>query len=236
MTDCHLTEKRLAIKGVLFDLDGTLADTAPDMIEALNISLAQFGFAAVNSCELRYQSSHGSLALVQTALPEQNETMHAQVQSALLKNYPQVNGKHCQLFAGLDAFLNLLSEQNIPFGVVTNKPARFTRPLMIKMGFDKRMPTIVSGDSTLHSKPHTAPMLLAAQQLSVKPEQILYLGDAERDMQAAKACGMHAGLAEWGYIGPDDAIIEWPSDVSFGDPYVLSRWLKNQLSIYTSTT
>ncbi|GIU15043.1 haloacid dehalogenase [Shewanella sp. c952] len=231
MTDCHLTNKRLTIKGVLFDLDGTLADTAPDMIEALNISLAQFGFAAANSSELRYQASHGSLALVQTALPEQNEAMHAQVQSALLNNYPQVNGKHCQLFTGLEIFLELLSEHDIPFGVVTNKPARFTRPLMIKMGFEKRMPTIISGDSTLHSKPHTAPMQLAAQQLSVQPEHILYLGDAERDMQAAKASGMHAGLAKWGYIGPNDAINDWPSDISFEDPNSLTEWLKNHLSI-----
>ncbi len=231
MTDCHITVKQPAINGVLFDLDGTLADTAPDMIEALNISLAQFGFPAVNSCELRYQASHGSLALVQTALPLQDEAMHAQVQSALLENYPQVNGKHCRLFAGLDGFLNLLSEHGIPFGVVTNKPARFTRPLMIKMGFEKLMPTIISGDSTLHSKPHTAPMLLAAQQLSVSPDQILYLGDAERDMQAAKACGMYAGLAKWGYIGPSDVITEWPSDISFIDPDDLSKWLKNHLNI-----
>lgn len=231
MTDSHKADKQLAIKGVLFDLDGTLADTAPDMIEALNISLAQFGFPIVSSRELRYQASHGSLAMVQTALPTQDEDMHAQVQSALLNNYPQVNGKHCQLFAGLELFLQLLSEHDIPFGVVTNKPARFTRPLMIKMGFTKRMPTIVSGDSTLHSKPHTAPMQLAAQQLSVQPEHILYLGDAERDMQAAKASGMHAGLAKWGYIGPNDAINDWPSDISFEDPYVLTQWLKNHLSI-----
>lgn len=223
--------KPLTIKGVLFDLDGTLADTAPDMVEALNISLTQFGFPTVSISELRFQASHGSLAMVRTALPTKDEDTHVQVQSALLKNYPQVNGKHCQLFAGLDIFLALLSAHEIPFGVVTNKPAKFTRPLMIKMGLEEMMPSIVSGDTTLHSKPHTAPMKLAAQQLSVRPDQILYLGDAERDMQAAKASGMHAGLAKWGYIAPTEAIEDWPSDISFEDPEALTDWLKNQLGI-----
>ena len=231
MTKAAQLHKPIAtIKAVLFDLDGTLADTAPDMIEALNMSLAQFGFAAANSDELRYQASHGSLAMVKTALPNQAHETQQKVQAALLANYPKVNGKHCELFNGLDLFLTLLTKHAIPFGIVTNKPARFTRPLMNKMGFDKQMPTIISGDTTLFSKPHTAPMLLAAQQLAVYPSDILYLGDAERDMQAAKAAGMHAGLAMWGYIGPNDAIKNWPPDMTFKQPDDLTRWMEQHLS------
>lgn len=230
MTDDKHSKKHLAIKAVLFDLDGTLADTAPDMIDALNISLSQLGYSTVTYSQLRNEASHGSLAMVRAALPNANDDIQRKVQLALLDNYEKVNGNNCDLFTGLWPFLRLLKQHNIPYGVVTNKPARFTRPLLIKLGLDKQMPAIVSGDTTLYSKPHTAPMLLAAQQIGVSCEQILYLGDAERDMIAARATNMHAGLAAWGYIAPNDDIENWPADICFANPNELIKWFSLQFN------
>ncbi|MFT5789829.1 MAG: 2-phosphoglycolate phosphatase [Shewanella sp.] len=230
MTDSSNAKKHLAIKAVLFDLDGTLADTALDMVEALNISLIQFGYSTITYSKLRNVASHGSLAMVQAALPGANDDIQRQVQLALLDNYEKVNGNNCDLFPGLWPFISLLRLNDIPYGVVTNKPARFTRPLLIKLGLDKQMPAIVSGDTTLYSKPHTAPMLLAAQQLGISAEHILYLGDAERDMVAAQASNMHAGFAGWGYIAPHDDIEKWPIDICFGNTDELLKWFELQLN------
>ncbi|PKG57356.1 MULTISPECIES: HAD family hydrolase [unclassified Shewanella] len=230
MTDSNPSTKHRAIKAVLFDLDGTLADTAPDMVDALNISLTQFGYSTVTLSQQRNVASHGSLAMVRAALPNANDDIQRQVQLALLENYEKVNGNNCDLFPGLWPFLSLLKLNDIPYGVVTNKPARFTRPLLIKLGLDKQMPAIVSGDSTLYSKPHTAPMLLAAQQIGVSCQHILYLGDAERDMVAARAANMQAGLAAWGYIAPNDDINAWPTDICFANSDELMKWFTLQLN------
>lgn len=230
MTDKNCAFKHRPIKAVLFDLDGTLADTAPDMVDALNISLHEQGYSTVTYNQLRNSASHGSLAMVQAALPDASEDIQLQVQLALLDNYEKINGNNCDLFHGLRPFLSLLTRHDIPVGVVTNKPARFTRPLLIKLGLDKQMSAIVSGDSTFYSKPHTAPMLLAAQQMGVSADHILYLGDAERDMVAARASNMVAGLAKWGYIGANDNISTWPTDINFDDPDALTIWLKDQLN------
>ncbi|GIU17145.1 MULTISPECIES: HAD family hydrolase [unclassified Shewanella] len=205
----------LRIKGVLFDLDGTLADTAPDMIEALNLSLEANGHSRVPFEQIRDSASHGSIAMIKAALPQLDEKYIGELQQALFDNYERINGDDCRLFAGLDRLLDTLNGLCIPYGVVTNKPARFSRPLLNRLGLTAKMPAVISGDTTHYSKPHTAPMHLAAQQLRVLPEHILYLGDAERDLVAAKAANMISGLALWGYIGVNDDVSLWPADLSF---------------------
>ncbi|MCG9730778.1 HAD-IA family hydrolase [Shewanella sp. Isolate13] len=205
----------LCIRGVLFDLDGTLADTAPDMVEALNISLESRGHPRVPFDQIRASASHGSIAMIKAALPLIDEQGVPELQQLLFDNYERINGDDCNLFQGLDRLLDTLSQLSIPYGVVTNKPARFSRPLLNRLGLTAKMPTVISGDTTLHAKPHTAPMRLAAQQMNVLPEHILYLGDAERDLVAAKAANMISGLALWGYISHDDDISSWPADLSF---------------------
>ncbi|WP_108946584.1 HAD family hydrolase [Shewanella halifaxensis] len=211
MTEVNVSQ----VKGVLFDLDGTLADTAPDMIAALNMALQANGYNQVGFDALRASASHGSVAMIKTALPDITDELVPVLQQSLFDHYQQINGDNCQLFSGLDLLLARLTELKIPYGIVSNKPARFTRPLLNRLGLTANMPTIVSGDTTRHSKPHTAPMLLGAQQLNVAPQHILYLGDAERDMVAAKAAGMISGLAQWGYISSSDMIDEWPADIRF---------------------
>jgi phosphoglycolate phosphatase len=213
------------VKGVLFDLDGTLADTAPDLVQALNLSLQDVGIAAQPLAAMRYAASHGSFALVDAAIPDAAEDLRSHVQQGLLAHYQRINGDHSQLFIGMAALLDWLELNTLPFGVITNKPARFCRPLLKRLNLHLRMPVIISGDSTRHAKPHTAPMLLGAQQLKCSPETILYLGDAERDLLAAKAAGMLGGVALWGYLGGDDKPAQWPALAHFASPTELHHRL-----------
>lgn len=218
------------IKGVLFDLDGTLADTAPDLVQALNLSLEDVGIAPQPLAAMRVAASHGSFALVDAAIPDAPDTLRTQVQQGLLAHYQRINGDHCALFTGIAALLDWLELTQLPFGVITNKPARFTRPLLRKLNLHLRMPVIISGDSTKYAKPHTAPMLLGAQQLNCAPEQILYLGDAERDLLAAKAAGMLGGVALWGYLGVNDKPLQWPAHAHFANPTELHQTLIEALA------
>ncbi|WP_299491744.1 HAD-IA family hydrolase [uncultured Shewanella sp.] len=217
------------IKGVLFDLDGTLADTAPDLIQALNLSLNDFGFPKQSISSMRSAASHGSLALVNAAQPDLPSEQKTAIQKRLLTHYHHINGDNTEIFDGLDAVLSLLDSKNIPYGVVTNKAARFARPLLDSLQLTQRMRTIISGDSTFNAKPHTAPMWLAAQQMGCAPHTILYLGDAERDLIAAQNANMIGAVALWGYISQDDLPNNWPAKHYFEAGKCLEKWLAEQL-------
>ncbi|MPY23784.1 HAD family hydrolase [Shewanella sp. YLB-07] len=222
----HLDEaSNVRVKAVLFDLDGTLADTAPDLVAALNMSLAELGYPQVSLEEMRHIASDGSMALAKAALPDVSEEVHLKAQQLLLSFYAEVNGQFCRLFAGIAELLEHLDHRGIPFGIVTNKPARYTRPLIAALGLTQSMKTVISGDSTLYPKPHTAPMLLASQQIERKSQEILYLGDAKRDLVAARASGMLGGVALWGYIGETDTPENWPSDYHFDSPLDVLKFL-----------
>jgi N-acetyl-D-muramate 6-phosphate phosphatase len=207
------------IKAVLFDLDGTLVDTAPDLIEALNLSLETAGFERQQPEFIRPFASHGSMAMVNAAIAFASEEIKAQVRQGLLEHYQIINGQQSQLFDGIAPLLAQLKALGLPIGVVTNKPARFARPLIDALGLNAQLDTIISGDSTLYSKPHTAPMLLAAQQIAVAPAHILYLGDALRDLQAAHNANMQGGIALWGYLARDDEPASWPSRYQFNSAF-----------------
>ncbi|MCG9736630.1 HAD-IA family hydrolase [Shewanella insulae] len=214
------------IRGVLFDLDGTLVDTAPDLVLALNLALKDFGLPGESLENIRFAASHGSLALVNAAQPHLNDEEKATIQQGLLDHYHKVNGQAARLFDGMVSLLDHLNERRIPFGVVTNKAARFARPLLHRLELAHKMPAIISGDSTTQSKPHPAPMRLAASQLSVCCEQILYLGDAKRDLEAARNSDMLGGIAHWGYIGNNDQAHLWPHDFGFDTPLAVLELLK----------
>lgn len=218
------------INGVLFDLDGTLADTAIDLVTALNLSLNDFGYSTHPVESLRHAASHGSMALVNAAQPHVSDEQKRVLQQGLLSHYQNVNGQHCVLFDGMAQLLAKLEQLQLPFGIVTNKPARFTRPLLDALQLTHRMQAVISGDSTLHAKPHTAPMLLAAQQLRCQPANILYLGDAERDLLAAQAANMAGGVALWGYLSAIDRPSTWPAVAHFTHPLEILSFVEQRQS------
>ncbi|MCG9696710.1 HAD-IA family hydrolase [Shewanella sp. Isolate11] len=217
------------INGVLFDLDGTLVDTAPDLVCALNLALKQYGYPTKSLDEVRDAASNGSLALVNAAQPHLNNDEKRLLQQALLHHYQTVNGEQAVFFDGIEPLLDYLKGQQIPCGIVTNKAACFARPLLQRLNLIHQMPAIVSGDSTKYSKPHPAPMLLAAQQIQRQPESIIYLGDAKRDLEAARNSNMLGAIAMWGYIGKNDDPNFWPQDFMLQHPLELISLLKNDI-------
>ena len=213
------------IKGVLFDLDGTLLDTALDMTEALNALRAQEGLGALSNETVRCQVSHGGHALVRlgfgTLPPEEHEAMRTR----LLSIYRQQLAKHTQLFEGGDEMLTEIERRGLSWGIVTNKPGWLTDPLLVEVNLHKRARAVVSGDTLAERKPHPMPLLHAAATMGVDPAHCVYVGDAERDMQAAKAAGMYALVAGFGYLGDDDRADTWFSHGWLHTPLDLIYWL-----------
>ena len=214
-----------AIRAVLFDLDGTLLDTALDMCEALNRLRAEENLAPLPFDAVRCQVSHGGHALTRlgfgTLPPDEHETMRMR----LLNIYRKQLAKHTRLFAGGDSMLDELERRGLAWGIVTNKPGWLTDPLLVEVNLHERAHAIVSGDTLAHRKPHPAPLLHAAEKMGVPPAECVYVGDAERDMQAAQAAGMFALVARFGYLGADDRADTWFSHASLDSPLELIDWL-----------
>lgn len=221
-----MTMPNSTILGVLFDLDGTLVDTAPDLVAALNLALHDFDYPSVALEDVRDAASNGSLALITAAQPTLNAKRKAELQQALLTHYQRINGDHARLFDGITEVLHYLMDNGIAFGVVTNKAARFARPLLATLRLGQQplidyMSSVISGDTTTQGKPAAAPMLLAAQQLGCHAHNIIYIGDARRDLEAAQNSHMVGAIAMWGYIAADDNPTHWPHQVRFDKPQAI---------------
>lgn len=200
-------------KAVLFDLDGTLADTALDLAYALNQTLTHYGMPEMPYAEIRPVVSHGGIALIKLGFKMQpEESGFEERRQYLLKIYEDNLCRETVLFEGMADVLKALEQRDIAWGIVTNKPAWLTDPLMSQMGLDKRTNCIISGDTCKNKKPHPEPLLYACKLLNVAPEDSWYIGDAGRDMQAGRAAGMATIGACYGYIYPDDPISSWDSD------------------------
>ncbi|RLV61210.1 HAD family hydrolase [Parashewanella curva] len=206
------------IKGILFDLDGTLLDTAKDLTYALNLSLADHGYAPVSEQLVKESVSQGSLIICQTALPTQPVEIQLRVQKTMLKHYQDVSGHKTDFFNGIDSLINRLDCHGLSYGIVTNKVAKFARPLVAKFELFTQNTTLISGDSTTHNKPNAQPMLLAAQQLNLLSSDIIYVGDSRTDIYAAKNAGMKSAIATWGYISSGEKISDWNADLILNDP------------------
>lgn len=203
----------MQIQAVLFDLDGTLADTALDLGGALNALLREKGLPEKSMAQIRPHASHGSGALVTlgTGLTAEHPEFQSYRQ-AYLAQYEQCFDKETVLFDGVHDLLTQLHERGIKWGIVTNKPETFTHRLLPKLGFRQPVSVVVSGDTCDEAKPSTKPMLFACEKLGIAPEHCLYVGDAERDMLAGRNAGMVTVLAEWGYIADDDDTESWLYD------------------------
>jgi phosphoglycolate phosphatase len=188
-------------RAILFDLDGTLADTAPDLAGALNQMRSKRGLAPTPYEVLRPVASAGARGLIGAAFRLQpGDADYEELRVEFLDNYAQALAVESSLFDGVLELLQALSQRNLAWGIVTNKAARFTDLLVPQIGLAKAG-CAVSGDTTPHSKPHPEPLLEATRRLSLPPQQCWYVGDDLRDIQAGHAAGMITIAAAWGYCG-----------------------------------
>ena len=198
------------IRAVLFDLDGTLVDTAPDLGHALNLQRARYGLAPLAADVIRPQASHGARGLLGLGFGvTADDSRFAPLREEFLQLYADNICCHSKPFPGILELLDALERRGLAWGVVTNKPARFTEPLMSVLDLAERAACIISGDTCPQPKPHPAPMLAAAELCGLAPEQCLYVGDAERDVEAASAAGMRTLVAAWGYLDAADQPQNW---------------------------
>lgn len=198
---------------ILFDLDGTLVDTAPDLGLALNMQRGMHGLPPLPMATIRPYASHGSIGLLSVGFgltPEHPDfpAMRAQY----LDTYDQVFVRSPILFPGIAELLARLEAQGLAWGVVTNKPRRFTQPLMRAVALDGRAACIIAGDDAVLAKPQPDTLLLACQVTGKQPADCLYVGDAERDIVAAAAAGMRSVVALYGYIDAHERPQEWGAD------------------------
>jgi phosphoglycolate phosphatase len=204
--------------GVLFDLDGTLLDTAPDMIGAVNALRAEEGLPEIPFDQLRPHVSHGAARLVQVGFGCSSGDRFQVLRGRFLDLYRGCLAGGTRLFDGLDAVLDWLESRRIPWGVVTNKPGWLTDPLLAELKLAPRAACVISGDSLAEKKPHPLPLLHAAALLRLAPARCAYVGDAERDIQAGRAAGMRTCVAAFGYLGEDDDPSAWLPDAIAESP------------------
>ena len=212
---------------VLFDLDGTLLDTAPDMAAALNVLLQEENKNPLPFESIRPLVSHGSRGLLELGFglsPDMEE--YPRLQERLLVIYSQALALHTTLFDGMETVISALEKHAIPWGIVTNKPGWLTEPLLVQLKLDKRSACTVSGDTLAKRKPHPEPLLYACQGLDIQPQRSVYVGDAERDIEAGKAAGMKTIVASYGYIQAHEQPQTWQADALITAPAELMTILK----------
>jgi N-acetyl-D-muramate 6-phosphate phosphatase len=210
------------IDTILFDLDGTLVDTAPDLGYALNIQLARHGKPTLSDAAIRPFASHGSKGLLGLGFGiTPKDTDFSAKREEYLNIYDEVFTRSPKLLEGMDNLLQVIENKKLKWGIVTNKPRRFTQRLVESMELHQRAACIVSGDDASKPKPSPETLLLACKQLGAKPQQCVYVGDAERDIQAGKAAGMKTVVALFGYIDTSDKPHEWGADALIETPNLL---------------
>ena len=214
------------IRTILFDLDGTLADTALDLGYALNTLLQEHGKPTLPHADIRPVASHGAAGLIELGFGVARDTPRfAPLRERFLSIYKTHLTRETRLFPGMPMLLDQLAGRGINWGIVTNKPAFLTDPLVEQLGLHDDAVCVVSGDTTANRKPHPEPMLHACQLAGSKPEECLYVGDAERDIEAGNAAGMQTLVALYGYIGAQDHPETWGANGLIQNPQDILTWL-----------
>lgn len=217
MTD--LSHGKIPVKAVLFDLDGTLADTAPDLAYALNETLRHFGHRPLRYEKIRPVVSYGGMALIKLGFGiEPSHPEFENYRQFLLDVYEKNICKETRLFDGMENLIQVLEQNQVAWGIVTNKPAWLTDPLMMAMKLNHRAATIISGDTCQNNKPHPEPILCGCKEAGVLPEETVYIGDAERDIEAGRSAGCMTAAALFGYIQEEDEPALWQADINIQHP------------------
>ncbi|MGV8823422.1 HAD-IA family hydrolase [Methylibium petroleiphilum] len=210
---------RFSVRAVLFDLDGTLADTAPDLGGALNRLRERRGLPALPISQLRPVASAGARGMLGAGLgmhPGDDDYETARVE--FLTEYEAALDRDTRLFDGVAGCLASLAQCGLSWGIVTNKATRFTGPVVAGLGLDRLTSVVISGDTTPHAKPHPAPLFEACRRLGVAPREAVYVGDDLRDIEAARAAGMPAIAAAYGYLGATPDLDAWGADAVIATP------------------
>jgi phosphoglycolate phosphatase len=213
---------------LLLDLDGTLLDTAPDMGGALNLLRAEHGLEPLPAHVIRPMVSHGAMRLVALGFPEATGDAFESLRLRFLELYAANLAVGTRLFPGFEDVLESLESRGLPWGIVTNKPGWLTDPLLAALGLDRRAACAVSGDTVSERKPHPLPMLHAARLVGVDPGRCVYVGDAERDIQAGRAAGMTTVVAAYGYISAGEDPLQWQPHGVVTSPDELLRWMEHR--------
>lgn len=203
---------------VLFDLDGTLLDSAPDMLATANEMLAERQRPALSLAQLRPVVSKGSRAMLAVAFPELDEVARNALVAEFLQRYEALIGRHACLFDGVAEMLRALEQAGTVWGVVTNKPEYLARLILPQLGWEQRCAVLIGGDTLAERKPHPLPLQVAAQRIGFGAEQCVYVGDDERDIVAARAAGMPSVAALWGYRLEQDDPQRWGADRMVVEP------------------
>jgi N-acetyl-D-muramate 6-phosphate phosphatase len=209
------------LQAVLFDLDGTLADTAPDLAAALNHVLKTENRDPLPFEVIRPWVSHGARYMILKGFYSQDLPHLEELWKQLITFYQHNLAVETRLFEGMDQILRALEERHMKWGIVTNKPTYLTDPLV--QALDLNCKCVVSGDTLAVKKPDPAPLLYACEQLSIDPSTTLYVGDAERDIEAGKRAGMRTAVALFGYLGAQDNPQQWGADVLLVQPIDLLK-------------
>ena len=216
-----------AVRGVLFDLDGTLIDSAPDLAGAANRLRADHGMEPLPLEMLRPMVGSGARGMVGVAFGvAPGDDRFEPLRDAFLAHYEAMLLETTSPFAGVDEMLSALEAAGIPWGIVTNKATRFTSAIVAGLKLVERAAVVVCGDTTPHAKPHPEPLLHAARTMGLAPEDMVYVGDDLRDAQAARAAGMAMVAATWGYLGLGEPVHSWGADALLDEPGQLLAWLR----------
>ncbi len=207
-----------SLAAVLFDLDGTLLDTAPDMVAVLNRLLTEESCSPIDYDFARAHVSNGALGLIDIAFGTLEEAHRLSLRDRYLVLYANHLATDTTPFAGMDAVLAHLEQAGIHWGVVTNKPGYLTEPLLDALGLRTRCACVVSGDTLPERKPNPRPLLHAAALIGINPAEAIYVGDADRDITAGRAAGMTTVAAAYGFIMPQDDPAAWQADFMIMEP------------------
>lgn len=228
MSSATRFDNGLTVRCVLFDLDGTLVDTAPDFSAVLRTMTDEQGLPAVNDERVLQTVSNGARALVQLAfrLSPEHTDFQRHLDRLLVLYGELIPHTQARLYPGMEELLLYMEGRNIAWGVVTNKPEKFSAPLLDALALTKRCAALICPDHVTHTKPDPEPLLLACSRIGCEPESGIYVGDHARDIAAGRDAGMLTIAAAYGYVSPEDPAESWGADMIIPDVDSLARWLR----------